>query len=597
MARKERETKAANAIAEAERATKARLERAAREKEMTLQREARARQRAAEEVERRQKAEEDRAEREMMRQLAEEEAQKKAAAAAAEWQKAHKRLKEREQQHKKDSEAAVRLQAVFRGILTRRKVADQMETEGQLAAAQAETLALMQEAAAEAEKREQRSKEKRRARYEEKLAAEQDAQAEEERRLARKAAAKARAQAAKAAKEAEVTAIRRQEAAVAREARARREQAMLLSKRAEIESGQWRSSSSPADSRPASALPPVAVGAGWRGDTPLGTDHHHERRELQELRQVQDKAQKRGRSAGPRSAATRRQGRSRPLSAPVLSLTEWEFKMEAAHASHADQRAQRSELARERLLETSQTDLNRGGSARSADNRGVPRTNSGEEREQEMRDSSEAMEQYLQGAPETWASQDGSASEEDGECLDPEGEDWMYRHDHQQARRAQARGGESAREGAAPAVFDAAIDRVATMLSGKLRELSPDDPVYEDRRLRDCTNQRRANRVPAGGQKRQSTKLTTLPQEVARGASDGEMGEEEVHRLLEDLVSPPFACEPDKSDTSNPTRCFGAGVSRGQLCFATRIDGALVIRGATPPWRGQCQYSFRAWPY
>ena len=76
------------------------------------------------------------------------------------------------------------------------------------------------------------------------------------------------------------------------------------------------------------------------------------------------------------------------------------------------------------------------------------------------------------------------------------------------------------------------------MLSGKLRELSPDDPVYEDRRLRDCTNQRRANRVPAGGQKRQSTKLATLPQEGARGASDGEMGEEEVHRLLEDLVSP-----------------------------------------------------------
>ena len=551
MARKERETKAANAIAEAERATKARLERAAREKEMTLQREARARQRAAEEVERRQKAEEDRAEREMMRQLAEEEAQKKAAAAAAEWQKAHKRLKEREQQHKKDSEAAVRLQAVFRGILTRRKVADQMETEGQLAAAQAETLALMQEAAAEAEKREQRSKEKRRARYEEKLAAEQDAQAEEERRLARKAAAKARAQAAKAAKEAEVTAIRRQEAAVAREARARREQAMLLSKRAEIESGQWRSSSSPADSRPASALPPVAVGAGWRGDTPLGTDHHHERRELQELRQVQDKAQKRGRSAGPRPAATRRgQGRSRPLSAPVLSLTEWDFKMEvaSAHASHTDQRAQRSELARERLLETSQSNLNRGGSARSADNRGtgggVPRTNSGEEREQEMRDSSEAMEQYLQGAPETWASQDGSASEEDGEGLDPEGEDWMYMHDDQQARRAQARGGEPAREGAAPAVFDAAIDRVATMLSGKLRELSPDDPVYEDRRLRDCTNQRRANRVPAGGQKRQSTKLATLPQEGARGASDGEMGEEEVHRLLEDLVSPRSASSP-----------------------------------------------------
>ena len=488
----------------------------------------------------------------MMRQLAEEEAQKKAAAAAAEWQKAHKRLKEREQQHKKDSEAAVRLQAVFRGILTRRKVADQMETEGQLAAAQAETLALMQEAAAEAEKREQRSKEKRRARYEEKLAAEQDAQAEEERRLARKAAAKARAQAAKAAKEAEVTAIRRQEAAVAREARARREQAMLLSKRAEIESGQWRSSSSPADSRPASALPPVAVGAGWRGDTPLGTDHHHERRELQELRQVQDKAQKRGRSAGPRPAATRRgQGRSRPLSAPVLSLTEWDFKMEvaSAHASHTDQRAQRSELARERLLETSQSNLNRGGSARSADNRGtgggVPRTNSGEEREQEMRDSSEAMEQYLQGAPETWASQGGSASEEDGEGLDPEGEDWMYMHDHQQARRAQARGGEPAREGAAPAVFDAAIDRVATMLSGKLRELSPDDPVYEDRRLRDCTNQRRANRVPAGGQKRQSTKLATLPaQEGARGASDGEMGEEEVHRLLEDLVSPRSASSP-----------------------------------------------------
>merc|ERR1719390_189473 len=106
-------------------------------------------------------------------------------------------------------------------------------------------------------------------------------------------------------------------------------------------------------------------------------------------------------------------------------------------------------------------------------------------------------------------------------------------HDDQQARRAQARGGEPAREGAAPAVFDAAIDRVATMLSGKLRELSPDDPVYEDRRLRDCTNQRRANRVPAGGQKRQSSKLATLPAqegEGARGASDGEMGEEEVHR-------------------------------------------------------------------
>ena len=612
LAQKQREARAKAVKADADKRVREREERDAREIQEKAEREERAAQRAAEELQRRQQEESERSAREELRQKAQADADAKAAAAAAEWEAAHKRLKDREAQYKKDSAAAVLIQRVARGILTRRVVAEQIAAEAEAMEAEVETKRLMAEATAEAERKQSLAKSERRYRYEEQQAAEADKVAEEERRLARKAAAEARTLAARAAQQAEAAAIRRAEAAVAREARMRREEALLLQKRAEIEAVEWRSISATekanAVSRPASALPPVAIGVGWRGDTPLGTDHHHERREIDELRQMQDS--RRQRSSG--SAA--RRGRHRPGSAPVLSLSEWEWKMEADEAAGSrpqggasrgqhgrgyDQRSSassgRTQSAKPRLVETSRgAGTRRPGSGspghaatyeeaesmgangdhgrsnarkemqhcrgRSA---GPARTRSTEERDAEMRRSSEAMGEFLRdrsqelsadgededvgGAPSRRFGRkaarrrgNGPADDSDDEFFSSddlsENESSHYLDEIESARR----GGYDQHQDA----FDSAINRVARTLSatGKLQELSPEPYVIAKQpetrtrggapkgRLQDSTNlsdahRRRPTSAAGGSGSRGATnKLAALPRELPNNSSAGALG-------------------------------------------------------------------------
>ena len=598
LAVKQREAQAKAVKAEAEKRLRERKEREAQQAQENAEREERAAQRAIDEQKRQQEDELERAAREELRRTAQAEADAKAAAAAAEWEAAHERLKAREAQYKLDSAAAVAIQRVVRGILTRRMVAEDIAAEAAVAEAERETKRLMAEAAAEAERKVSLAKSERRCRYEEQKAADADKIAEEERRLARKAAAQARMLAVRAAQQAEAAATRRAEAAVAREARMRREEALLLQKRAEIEAVDWRSISAveeaSAASRPASALPPVAIGVGWRGDTPLGTDHHHERREIDELRQMQDARRRRS------SGSAVRRGRNRPGSAPVLSLSEWEWKMEAEEAatnrprpgSYRDQRSgtssARAQSAKPRLLETSRgtsTSISRPGSgptshgesyntvatgeySRSNARAQVPqrgrsagpvRTRSTEERDAEMRQSSEAMEKFLRDRDEGLTTDEEEESESEVEArslrsriagrrgngtadnLDDgffssddlsENETSHYLDDIEVARRdgyAQHRHQNA---------FDSAIDRVARTLNatGKLQQLSPEHPSHvvanraetwtrgthgKNGRLKDSTNlsdtHRRRPVSGAGG----TNKLAALPREDSNAGALG----------------------------------------------------------------------------
>ena len=130
----------------------------------------------------------------------------------------------------------------------------------------------------------------------------------------------------------EKLAIRREKAAVAKQQRARREAAYLRRRQEELEQTRWvgiGAVGTGVDDHQArrdseEQVAPVQVAAGWRGNVPIGScrsrrgtrgDNHRRVASATAIREVH-------------TVSDRRHKSCRPESAPVMSLQEWEQRLD-----------------------------------------------------------------------------------------------------------------------------------------------------------------------------------------------------------------------------------------------------------------------------